>query len=492
MPLFHQLEPGELGAFCDGADGGAALRERLARSLESGSVRPEWCWKATGPDGAVLARHYWWGAPGSGTPTVFKNVSAEDPGAAASLLAHARDLIGVQEAWCEVTAPVETGQNPSVARADLVALLTRAGFGFAVGRVGVEWAPGAGVRPGAGALEMRPASEFGDEDLVALFRAVGDGSADHGMIADRKRLGPDQEARKRLASARAFRGEPGWFAVGVTPAGGLAGYVVPAWGTAAASVAELGVASPHRGRGYARELLAHATALLAAAGADRIGADTDLANIRMRAAFARAGYREVRRRDDYRWRRAERGRPGRRGPGIAALHAEPPVLETTRLRLTPLAVGDAAEMVDVLSDPGLYRFTGGLPPTFAELERQYEYQTAGRSPDGAQIWRNWIVRRAADGAAVGFAQATVSADGSLAEVAWVVGAGHQGGGYASEAATAVVGWLARVGARDVLAHIHPGNLASQIVARRAGLAPTGVMREGEVRWRRSLAPPAEG
>ncbi|MFI5080697.1 MAG: hypothetical protein ACHQCE_06480 [Streptosporangiales bacterium] len=34
----------------------------------------------------------------------------------------------------------------------------------------------------------------------------------------------------------------------------------------------------------------------------------------------------------------------------------------------------------------------------------------------------------------------------------------------------------------VVAHIHPGHLASQGVARAAGLSPTGDVHDGEVRW----------
>jgi hypothetical protein len=38
-------------------------------------------------------------------------------------------------------------------------------------------------------------------------------------------------------------------------------------------------------------------------------------------------------------------------------------LETRRLRLTPLDLSDAGEMVSVLGDDQLYFFTGGRPPT---------------------------------------------------------------------------------------------------------------------------------
>jgi hypothetical protein len=43
------------------------------------------------------------------------------------------------------------------------------------------------------------------------------------------------------------------------------------------------------------------------------------------------------------------------------------VVAATRVVLTPLTVRDAADMVVVLADPALYRWTGGAPPTEAAL-----------------------------------------------------------------------------------------------------------------------------
>ena len=53
--------------------------------------------------------------------------------------------------------------------------------------------------------------------------------------------------------------------------------------------------------------------------------------------------------------------------------------------------------------------------------------------------------------------------------------------YGKEAARGLVvllheaGWI-------VVAHIHPGHLASQRVARGVGLSPTAGVRDGEIRW----------
>src|SRR5712671_108836 len=99
-------------------------------------------------------------------------------------------------------------------------------------------------------------------------------------------------------------------------------------------------------------------------------------------------------------------------------------------------------MVDVLSAPSLYEFTGGSPPTLAELEDRYGRQVAG-PPRAREQWHNWIVRR--DGDAVGFVQATTYTGRWTADVAWLITPGAQGQGYATEAAAAVVHHLMESG-----------------------------------------------
>ena len=116
-------------------------------------------------------------------------------------------------------------------------------------------------------------------------------------------------------------------------------------------------------------------------------------------------------------------------------------IATERLELSPLRVADADELVEVLGDPALHEFIGGRPDTLAELRRRYAAMVAGPGRPG-ELWRNWVVRRRADAAAVGTVQATLTrhGEGWRAEVAWVVGVGWQGRGYAVEAARALVGW----------------------------------------------------
>jgi len=157
-------------------------------------------------------------------------------------------------------------------------------------------------------------------------------------------------------------------------------------------------------------------------------------------------------------------------------------VEGERVWLTPLAVSDAEEMTAVLSGGELYAFTGGRPPTQDELRARYARQVAGRSADGLEEWRNWIIRRDEDGQAVGYVQATIADAGKRAEIAWVIGLDWQGQGHARDAARALVAWLDARGVATVQAHIHPDHAASAAVARSAGLQPTGQIEDAEQLW----------
>ncbi|MFF1461424.1 GNAT family N-acetyltransferase [Streptomyces sp. NPDC058330] len=159
----------------------------------------------------------------------------------------------------------------------------------------------------------------------------------------------------------------------------------------------------------------------------------------------------------------------------------PAPFATRRLDAVPLNPAHADEMAAVLADPALHAYTGGAPQDAGALRARYERQTTG-SPDPAELWWNWVLRVRADGRLAGYVQATVR--GARAEVAWVVGTGWQGRGYAKEAAVGLVRHLLGQGVPAVVAHIHPEHTASAAVAAAAGLHPTEEREDGEVRWRR--------
>jgi len=134
-------------------------------------------------------------------------------------------------------------------------------------------------------------------------------------------------------------------------------------------------------------------------------------------------------------------------------------------------------MAGVLSDPALYTFIGGEPPTVETLEARYRRQLAGPGRPDEQ-WLNWVIRH--NGALVGFVQATVT--GGTAEIAWVIGSPWQGNGFATEAARGLVRWLDDQGVERIIAHVHPGHAASAAVTAAAGLARTDRLDDGEYLW----------
>ncbi|MGC5343111.1 GNAT family N-acetyltransferase [Streptomyces sp. DT24] len=164
----------------------------------------------------------------------------------------------------------------------------------------------------------------------------------------------------------------------------------------------------------------------------------------------------------------------------------PEDFSTARLDALALRVEHADEMAAVLADPALHTYIGGSPAGPDELRARYVRQTAG-SPDPSERWWNWVLQVRDEGRLAGYVQATTV--GSRAEIAWVIGTGWQGNGYAKEAAAGLVAHLLeeRNGIRTVIAHIHPDHGASAAVAAAAGLTPTDEWEDGELRWRRGPA-----
>jgi RimJ/RimL family protein N-acetyltransferase len=158
----------------------------------------------------------------------------------------------------------------------------------------------------------------------------------------------------------------------------------------------------------------------------------------------------------------------------------PGSIETPRLTLAPLRADHAAEMAGVLGNARLHEFTGGRPLTPGKLADRYERLACSEALERG--WLNWIVRERGGGSAVGTVQATLSADGLEAELAWVIGVEFQGRGYAKEAARGVAEWVCGRGVTSLVAHIHPEHRASAGVARALGLAPAGLRDDGEERW----------
>lgn len=163
-------------------------------------------------------------------------------------------------------------------------------------------------------------------------------------------------------------------------------------------------------------------------------------------------------------------------------------ISTRRLDLIPLTTGDADDLFPLLKDPALGRFTGEAPPAdVGALRAGFAAWETRRSPDGAELWLNWVVRLKDGARAVGLVQATVG-DGAAA-IAWTIGTDFQRQGFATEAGNALIAWLrGSLGVPSIVGSIHPDNVASQTAAQRIGLRPTNRLHEGEVVWEYVAAP----
>jgi len=112
-------------------------------------------------------------------------------------------------------------------------------------------------------------------------------------------------------------------------------------------------------------------------------------------------------------------------------------ITAAELVLQPLTVADADTMFGVLSDPQVYRYLDyGAPPSVEHLRDVYAKLARRKSPDGSQLWLNWVVRQ--PGATpMGYVQATVSPPGT-AWVAYVLSSKYWGRGYARMATQAMI------------------------------------------------------
>jgi RimJ/RimL family protein N-acetyltransferase len=162
----------------------------------------------------------------------------------------------------------------------------------------------------------------------------------------------------------------------------------------------------------------------------------------------------------------------------------PTRLTSRRLSLEPLRSEHADELAPLLNDSALHRFIGGTPPTPDELRVRLERQLRGRSPDGRELWLNWVARTQPEGRVVGTMQATVYPEpaGPIAMLAWTIGSAHQGQGLATEAAQLMASWLRHQGIHRLGARIHPQHRASMAVATAIGLHPTDTTVDGERQW----------
>jgi GNAT superfamily N-acetyltransferase len=289
------------------------LNEEVAADLAAGRRRPEWLWMALRGD-RLVARAGWWSRPGGRLPLfmdIFDIAAVEgepDDGGAADGGAADRDAAdGVRLVKAALAAVVPAGARPPEYARFLpagwrdqprtrspveqrMAALERTGARLFVERLRLEWRAGGPVAGPGGRLAFRPVRD--PDELIGLMTAVLEGTLDAHSRADLTRMTPAEAAREQYRGELDRYASPhDWWRIAVLPDGEPAGFVIPAHNGYNPIIAYLAVLPAHRGRGYIDDILAEGTRVLAAEEVPWIRASTDVGNIPMAAAFARAGYR---------------------------------------------------------------------------------------------------------------------------------------------------------------------------------------------------------
>jgi RimJ/RimL family protein N-acetyltransferase len=273
------------------------LDDELADDLVSGRRRARWMWVALRGE-HLIARAAWWGSVDDAAPSLLDILDvAADPD---------RIDVGVRLLEGALSEIIPTGGRPpeysrfippdwrehaSSRRVveDRMAIVGRIGAQLLAERFRFEWRPGTPIAAPTGRIEFRPVSD--DGELLDLMTLAMHGTLDAHSRQDLALMSARQGAVRHFEEELACYSSPRqWWQIATLPGGEPAGFVVPARNNYHAIIAYLGVLPAHRGNGYIDEILAEGTRILAAHNVPRIRASTDLGNVPMAEAFARAGW----------------------------------------------------------------------------------------------------------------------------------------------------------------------------------------------------------
>jgi hypothetical protein len=325
-----------------------ALNDEMADDLAAGRRRPSWMWMAL-RGGRPVARLAWWARDGAADPFLMDTFDLD---------ASVADAVGVGERLVRTALAATVGDGvwppqylrfvPANWRDDPVArpavearmaALERTGARLFVERLRLEWRAGTPVPDPSGRLRFRATDRAEMRRLMArvlegtldahsqadLAEAIAE-TADTGAALEPAAAVADAEVgagvvpgaggrepgagERALVAMRQYDGEfraysspLAWHRVAELPGGEAVGFVVPARNPYNAIIAYIGVLPERRGNGYIDDILAEGTRLLVAeADPPRIRASTDLGNVPMARAFARAGYTDFEHQIDMVWR----------------------------------------------------------------------------------------------------------------------------------------------------------------------------------------------
>ena len=148
-------------------------------------------------------------------------------------------------------------------------------------------------------------------------------------------------------------------------------------------------------------------------------------------------------------------------PRLEFLKNTPPILQTSRLQLTPLEVSDLDQLIDL------------FPPDSPTNTAKPRYWTTESilTRELLTAFQTWTVRLGTSSECIGHCGLTeLTIDGvDELEIGYRIGEQYQGRGYATEAASAVRKLLFDHGVDHVISAIASDNTASQRVAQKNGM-----------------------
>jgi RimJ/RimL family protein N-acetyltransferase/GNAT superfamily N-acetyltransferase len=145
-----------------------------------------------------------------------------------------------------------------------------------------------------------------------------------------------------------------------------------------------------------------------------------------------------------------------------------PRLETERLILRALAAQDIGPYSEMSADPEVQRFLGGPRDAYGAFENLATH--AGHW--ALRGYGNWAVQRRADDAFLGRVGLWRPEGWPGLEIGWKLVRAAWGGGYATEAARAAIGWAwTALDVPELISLIRPENEASARLAARLGHVP---------------------
>ena len=286
-----------------------SLDDELADDLDAGRRRPEWMWMALRGD-QLMARAAWWGDRDPELLDLFDIADgAVDEGIA--LLESAFSAVvpaGRTPPEYIRFVPPDWREQPESRRVveERLVAIARMGAQPLVERLRLEWRPGTPIAVPSRRLLFRQTQ--GRDEMIALMTSVLDGTLDAHSRDDLLGMTPAEAAAAHYDRELAeYRSPQAWWRVATLPDGEPVGFVTPARNAYNPIIGYIAVLPEHRGNGYIDDLLAEGTRILAAEGAPRIRASTDVGNTPMAAAFARAGYVTFERSVNWTWDAVQAG-----------------------------------------------------------------------------------------------------------------------------------------------------------------------------------------